>query len=91
MPINRLWRTYIDYYRRGIGTIALEFAMDKARSADKTNMVLWVFEENLNAIKFYEKCGFAPDGASKIYNFGKEMNCIRMRRASFVKTGLHLS
>ena len=70
-----------DYYRRGIGTKALEFAMDKARSAGKTNMVLWVFEENLNAIKFYEKCGFVPDGASKVYNCGKEMNCIRMRRS----------
>jgi ribosomal protein S18 acetylase RimI-like enzyme len=70
-----------DYYRSGIGTIALEFAMNKARAAGKTNMLLWVFEDNLNAIKFYEKCGFAPDGASKIYNFGKEINCIRMRRS----------
>jgi len=70
-----------DYYRRGIGTIALDFAVNKAKAAGKTNMLLWVFEENVNSIKFYEKCGFAADGASKIYNCGKEMNCIRMRRS----------
>lgn len=67
-----------DYYRRGIGTAALEFAAELARAAGKRNMLLWVFEENKNAIRFYQKCGFAADGASKIYNCGKEMNCIRM-------------
>ncbi|MGI5892761.1 MAG: GNAT family N-acetyltransferase [Bacillota bacterium] len=70
-----------DYFRRGIGTIALEFAMDKARAAGKENILLWVFEENLYSIKFYNKCGFSPDGTSKVYNCGKEMNCIRMRKS----------
>lgn len=70
-----------DYYHRGIGTIALDFAMNKAREAGKTNMLLWVFEENKNAVKFYEKCGFAADGASKVYNCDKKMNCIRMKRS----------
>jgi len=70
-----------DYYRRGIGTKAIEFAVEKAKAAGKTNMILWVFEENKNAIKFYEKCGFKPDGARKIYNCGKDINCIRMRKS----------
>lgn len=72
-----------DYYHRGIGTTALDFAMNKAREAGKTNMLLWVFEENKNAVKFYEKCGFAADGASKVCNCDKEMNCIRMKRSLF--------
>lgn len=67
-------------YRQGIGKIAMSFAFDKARSAGKSNMILWVFAENTNAVKFYENCGFTPDGASKIYHCGKDMKCIRMRR-----------
>ncbi|NLU35726.1 MAG: GNAT family N-acetyltransferase [Clostridiales bacterium] len=72
---------HLDYYHQGIGTKALEFAMEKAREAGKKNMLLWVFEENLNAIKFYKKCGFSPDGVRKVYNCGKDIECIRMRRA----------
>ncbi len=71
-----------DYFLRGIGTTALKFAMDKAREVGKTNMLLWVFEGNVNSIKFYEKCGFSPDGARKVYICGgKKVNCIRMRRS----------
>ncbi|HIZ55323.1 MAG TPA: GNAT family N-acetyltransferase [Firmicutes bacterium] len=69
-----------DVYRQGIGKVAMHFAFDKARCAGKSHIILWVFAENTNAIKFYENCGFTPDGASKIYHCGKEMKCIRMRR-----------
>ena len=69
-----------DYYRQGIGSQAMEFAYEKARSWGKTLMTLWVFAENVNTIKFYEKCGFIADGKTKIYEMGKTMNCIRMRR-----------
>lgn len=70
-----------DYYRKGIGTAAMAFAFGKAIAANKTNILLWVFEENVSSIKFYEKCGFTADGASKIYNCGKEMKCIRMQKS----------
>lgn len=69
-----------DYYRQGIGTQAMEFAYDIARCWGKTQMTLWVFAENINTIKFYEKCGFTPDGKTKTYDMGKIMNCIRMIR-----------
>lgn len=69
-----------DYYRKGIGTKAMEFAIDKARKAGKKKMILWVFAENTSSINFYKKCGFLPDSATKTYNCGKEMKCIRMRR-----------
>lgn len=68
-----------DYYRMGIGTKAIEFAFDLARSLGKKQMSLWVFAENTNSIRFYEKCGFAADGKTKIYNFGKDVESIRMR------------
>jgi len=69
-----------DYYRRGIGTQAMEFAYDKARSWGKEEMIVWVFAENTNTIRFYEKCGFVADGKTKTYEVGKVMDSIRMRR-----------
>lgn len=68
-----------DYYRRGIGTRAMRFAIEKGRAAGKSNMILWVFAENTGSIRFYESCGFAADGACKYYSFGKEIMAIRMR------------
>lgn len=70
-----------DYYRKGIGTVAMDFAFEKAKSANKTNILLWVFEENISSINLYKKCGFVADAASKIYNCGKDMKCIRMRKS----------
>ena len=69
-----------DYYRQGIGSKVMDFAFDKARSLGKNIMTLWVFADNTNSIKFYEKCGFIADGKTKIINCSKEMLCIRMRR-----------
>ena len=69
-----------DYYRQGIGAQAMQFAFDKARTLGKKIMTVWVFAENINSIKFYEKCGFTADGSTKAYNVGKIMECIRMRR-----------
>ena len=68
-----------DYYRQGIGTQAMEFAYGKARSLGKTAMALWVFAENINSIKFYEKCGFVADGKVREENRGKVTKSIRMR------------
>ncbi|MCL2512263.1 MAG: GNAT family N-acetyltransferase [Oscillospiraceae bacterium] len=78
----RLQSLYLhpDYYRQGIGTRAVNFAFDKARSLGKTAMTVWVLEENINSIKFYEKCGFIADGKTKILECGKSLIAIRMRR-----------
>jgi len=69
-----------DHFRQGIGTQAMAFAFEKARKLGKSVMTLWVFAENDNSIKFYEKCGFAPDGKTKTLDCGKKMDCVRMRK-----------
>jgi GNAT superfamily N-acetyltransferase len=69
-----------DYFRQGIGKQAMDFAFDKARSLGKTIITVWVLEENIDAIRFYEKCGFKPDGKSKPREYGKTLTLIRMRR-----------
>ncbi|MDD4493711.1 MAG: GNAT family N-acetyltransferase [Eubacteriales bacterium] len=69
-----------DYFRLGIGSQAMDFAFDIARSFGKSGMVLWVLEKNIDSIKFYEKCGFVPDGGAWERNFDKPLRSIRMRK-----------
>ena len=70
-----------DYYRQGIGTQAMEFAYDIARNLNKAVMVVWVLlADNINSVKFYEKCGFIADGKSSERDFGKILKSIRMRK-----------
>ena len=69
-----------DYYRKGIGTDAVNFAFDKARKLSKKFMNVWVFAENYNSINFYKKCGFIADGKTKTLNCNKIMECIRMKK-----------
>jgi len=69
-----------DYYRKGIGTQAMEFAFDKACRLGKSIITLWVLADNTNSIRFYEKCGFFADGKTQTLNYGKDLVCIRMRK-----------
>jgi len=69
-----------DYYRKGIGTQAVNFAFDKAINLGKRFMNVWVFAENYNSINFYKKCGFVADGKTKTLECGKTKECIRMKK-----------
>ena len=57
-----------DYFNKGIGTQAVNFAFDKARELGKKFMNVWVFAENENSIKFYEKCGFIADNKTNTHD-----------------------
>ncbi|MCR5794524.1 MAG: GNAT family N-acetyltransferase [Solobacterium sp.] len=48
------------YYGRGIGRRLMEAALKEL--GDHQCIRLWVLKENRRAIRFYEKCGFRPDG-----------------------------
>ena len=69
-----------EYFRQGIGTQAMNFAYTEARKLEMKVITVWLLEYNLNAKRFYEKCGFIPDGNKKEQDFGKVLNIIRMRR-----------
>jgi len=69
-----------EYFHQGIGTYAMEFAFDKAWGLGKKIMTVWLLEDNINAKRFYEKCGFTVDGKTAVRNFGKPLTSIRMRR-----------
>ena len=69
-----------DYYRQGIGSKAMAYAFDKACNLGKKYMVVWVFADNVNSVKFYEKCGFRADGKTATRDFGKPLTSIRMKK-----------
>ena len=52
-----------EYCGKGIGTALMDAALEKLKQYPR--VCLWVLKENKKAIRFYEKCGFRPDGAEK--------------------------
>lgn len=47
-----------DNWSRGYGSIMMEHILADVREAGYQEVVLWVFEKNMRARKFYEKHGF---------------------------------
>ena len=56
-----------------IGIKSIEFAFNVARGINKRVITIWVLSNNLNAIGFYEKCGFARDGKTKSVEYERVM------------------
>jgi len=80
--LHELWSLYLhpERQRRGIGTQAMDFVLAEARRLGKKELLVWVLEDNVNAIKFYTKCGFSPDGGERFWEYGKRLRGISMRR-----------
>ncbi len=50
-----------EYHGTGLGHRLMEEGLKQLKAY--RNICLWVLKENLRAIRFYQKCGFVPDGA----------------------------
>ncbi|MDR2687789.1 MAG: GNAT family N-acetyltransferase [Oscillospiraceae bacterium] len=70
---------YLDptVYRQGIGRRLMAFAEDRAREKGKTAMMLWVFEDNAPSRRFYEACGYRPDGTGETSDYGRPLRAVR--------------
>lgn len=68
-----------EYWGNGLGKEMMANALHIMQSMKYTDACLWVFKENTRARKFYEKCGFIPDGAEKISKFGNNAIEVRYR------------
>lgn len=67
-----VYTVYVDpaVWRHGIGR-ALMAAVDAFwASTDVRELTLWAFEENREGRAFYERLGWAPDGATQVDDFG---------------------
>lgn len=54
-----------EFWGTDIGRPLLEFGVAELHKLGHDTVTLWVLEQNLRARRFYEKCGFAADGARK--------------------------
>ncbi len=52
-------------WRRGYGKQMMRRVLDDVKSAGYARILLWVFDSNLRAIRFYEACGFSASGRKK--------------------------
>jgi GNAT superfamily N-acetyltransferase len=66
---------------QGIGAPLLTAAVEELRAWGSDVAVLWVLDTNARARRFYEREGWAPDGAEKTDEFGGlEVREVRYRR-----------
>lgn len=68
------------YQRHGLGRALLEDGLRRLRAAGYSSAYLWVLSTNENARRFYEKNGFAPDGAEKTEILGEPITEMRYVR-----------
>ncbi len=54
-----------DKRRQGLGTIMMEATLKDIENASYSEVILWCFEENTVARKFYKKMGFVCTGKTK--------------------------
>ena len=64
--VGEIFALYVlaDYYGKGVGRELMDAGLEQIKRFSQVR--LWVLKENGRAIRFYEKCGFQPDGAEMI-------------------------
>jgi ribosomal protein S18 acetylase RimI-like enzyme len=72
-----------DYWRRGAGRLLCEHALREAAAREHSAVTLWVMSGNERARSFYERLGFAPDGALRTNSelIGRPFDELRYRKA----------
>jgi RimJ/RimL family protein N-acetyltransferase len=80
--VGEIWGIYLapGHWRQGIGTRVCQRAESMLRARGVRRSVLWVFEGNERARRFYEAMGYTPDEATKIIEVGAPLTAIRYRK-----------
>ena len=65
---GEIWGIYIDpsYWRKGIGSVLANWAIDYLVKSGFKKIILWVFKDNFSSRKFYESLGFMLDEKEKM-------------------------
>ena len=60
--IGEIFSLYVlsEYYGKGVGRMLMDVGLQELKEYPTVH--LWVLKENHRARRFYEKCGFRPDG-----------------------------
>lgn len=60
-------------WRKGYGSRMMDAVLHDIAAAGYTKVMLWVFEDNVRARRFYEAHGFTPNGKTKQFIGANEM------------------
>jgi ribosomal protein S18 acetylase RimI-like enzyme len=80
---GELYAIYVDpdHWRSGIGRDLIRAGEERLRELGHTDAVLWVFEDNLRARRFYEHAGWQLDAARRTTKtFGVSVQEVRYRK-----------
>lgn len=80
--VGELYALYVhpDWWSTGTGRALMDRVLARTRRAAYPEIVLWVLEGNARARRFYQRAGFAPDGASNVLHRLGTVNEVRYRR-----------
>ena len=81
--VAELYALYVHpaWWSTGTGRALMDRFLDTASAAGYSSVRLWVLRDNARARRFYERAGFAPDGASHTLEGLGGVTEIRYRRA----------
>jgi GNAT superfamily N-acetyltransferase len=81
--IAELYALYVHpaWWSTGTGRALMDQVLAKVRAAGYASITLWVLEANVRARRFYQRAGFAPDGARHVLDDLDGVTEIRYRRA----------
>ena len=81
--VGELYALYVHpaWWSTGTGRALMDRVLDTASAAGYLSVRLWVLRDNSRARRFYERAGFAPDGASHTLDGLGGVTEIRYRRA----------
>lgn len=79
--LGELYAIYVSpsHWGAGVGPALVASARQALIEAGHDRAVLWVLEDNKRARSFYERDGWAPDGAVKSYGDGGGVRAVRYR------------
>ena len=81
--VAELYALYVhpDWWSTGAGRALMGGVLDAVSAARYSSVRLWVLRDNSRARRFYERAGFAPDGARHVLEGLGGVTEIRYRRA----------
>jgi ribosomal protein S18 acetylase RimI-like enzyme len=71
-----------DWWRKGIGRVLMDHALEALVQAGRDDISLWVLEANDRARRFYSTVGFSPDATRMLRDFGAPVAEVRYRRSA---------
>jgi len=66
-----------EFWDKSYGRKIMDYAVDRLKNQNYSEIILWTFEENARARRFYEKCNFKFDCAKKEMTWGKPLTLVR--------------